>query len=296
MVMQQDSKNDKLTARLIEILVKFNQGERVSIQSVMEEFQISKSTAQRDLRRLEACGATKRGRYYSMDPTLLGQIPSRGVKQRFKQLGLTELFPNFDQAYKATFNSNGESPFLFKNVRIEDGSEFSRSFHELTTAIQKHQATNLTYKKQRYNNIEPYRLVNDRGLWFVAAIHQNTLKLFRMSKVSQVQRSNEIFTEDSKVKLRVDQLTMRNTQDETTSIILKVDAIISNHFLESEIVPVQRVLKQLEDGCLIVSAEITNFKQITPIIKYWLPDVEVVSPTELKDQLRLELQLIMDGL
>jgi len=44
-----------------------------------------------------------------------------------------------------------------------------------------------------------------------------------------------------------------------------------------------------------VSSEISSFKQIIPAIKYWLPDVEVVSPVELREQVRLELQLIVDG-
>jgi len=76
---------------------------------------------------------------------------------------------------------------------------------------------------------------------------------------------------------------------------LKVDGDIANHFLETELLPDQRVLKQLEDGSLIVSSEISSFKQIIPAIKYWLPDVEVVSPVELREQVRLELQLIVDG-
>ena len=66
---------------------------------------------------------------------------------------------------------------------------------------------------------------------------------------------------------------------------LKKNGDIANHFLETELVPDQRVLKQLEDGSLIVSSEISSFKQIIPAIKYWLPDVEVVSPVELRDKL-----------
>jgi len=293
--MANDSKNDKLTARLIEILVKFNQGERVSVQSVMDEFQISRSTAQRDLRRLEACGATKQGKLYSMAPILLGHSPSKGMKQRFIQLGLVDLFPNFDQAYKATFNSKGQSPYLFKNVRIEKGADYLKSFHELTLAIQKQQLCQITYKKQRYNPIQPYRLINDRGVWFLAAIHQNCLKLFRMSKVSQAERLTESFEFSPRVKQQIEQLVIRNIHDEATTVVLKVDGDIANHFLETELVPDQRVLKQLEDGSLIVSSEISSFKQIIPAIKYWLPDVEVVSPVELREQVRLELQLIVDG-
>ncbi|GLQ33319.1 helix-turn-helix transcriptional regulator [Litoribrevibacter albus] len=294
--MANDSKSDKLTARLVEILMKFNQGERVSVQSVMDEFQISRSTAQRDLRRLEACGATKQGKLYSMDPILLGHSPTKGMKQRFIQLGLVDLFPNFDQAYKATFNSNGQSPYLFKNVRVEDGTDYRRSFHELTLAIQKQQLCKITYKKQQYNPIQPYRLINDRGVWFLAALHQNTLKLFRMSKVSQALRTSQSFELNPKVKQQIEQLAIRNIHDEATTVVLKVDGDIANHFLDTELVPDQRVLKQLEDGSLIVSSEISSYKQIIPAIKYWLPDVEVVSPVELREQVRLELQLIVDKL
>ena len=77
---------------------------------------------------------------------------------------------------------------------------------------------------------------------------------------------------------------------------LLTSAIQNNHFRNTNILPEQKLLKILDDDSLLVTSTITNQKQIIPILKYWLPDIEILSPVELKQSLLYELQFSIDQL
>ncbi|MBK7300128.1 MAG: WYL domain-containing protein [Moraxellaceae bacterium] len=52
----------------------------------------------------------------------------------------------------------------------------------------------------------------------------------------------------------------------------------ASHFKRWPLVPMQQIIKELEDGSLIVSSHIKYDLQIIPIVRYWIPYVRVVSP------------------
>lgn len=84
--------------------------------------------------------------------------------------------------------------------------------------------------------------------------------------------------------------------DKPIEVVLKIDASIASHFTDTPILPEQQLLKQLDDGSLLVTSTIKGKKQIIPILKYWLPDIEILSPSELKQSLVYELQFSIDQL
>jgi hypothetical protein len=52
-----------------------------------------------------------------------------------------------------------------------------------------------------------------------------------------------------------------------------------------DLLPNQQIDKTLEDGSLIVSSRIAHDHQILPLIRYWLPNVQVISLNELRHTL-----------
>jgi hypothetical protein len=50
------------------------------------------------------------------------------------------------------------------------------------------------------------------------------------------------------------------------------------------------VIKELEDGSLIVSSHISHDLQILPIVRYWIPHVRILSPEGLRETLQLSLK------
>ncbi len=43
------------------------------------------------------------------------------------------------------------------------------------------------------------------------------------------------------------------------------------------------MVKELEDGGLIVSSRVAHDNQILPIVRYWMPHVRVVSPVSVRE-------------
>ncbi|WP_250203857.1 WYL domain-containing protein, partial [Escherichia coli] len=63
----------------------------------------------------------------------------------------------------------------------------------LSDAILSQKKVNFNYKDKEFRAVEPYRLVNDNGLWYLAAAHDSTLKSFVISSVKDVCMSNISF-------------------------------------------------------------------------------------------------------
>lgn len=63
----------------------------------------------------------------------------------------------------------------------------------LSDAILSQKKVNFNYKDKEFRAVEPYRLVNDNGLWYLAAVHDSTLKSFVISSVKDVCMSNISF-------------------------------------------------------------------------------------------------------
>ena len=76
-------------------------------------------------------------------------------------------------------------------------------------------------------------------------------------------------------------------------VVLKVAPAAAGYFLRRKLIDGQKAVKELEDGGLIVSGRIAHPNQILPIVRYWIPNVKVISPeglqTELDSQLRAYL-------
>ena len=65
---------DKLATRLILILTKFNSGERLSVEDLAEEFNVSDRTIQRDLKKLSYLPIEKSDGCYSLEAYALGKL------------------------------------------------------------------------------------------------------------------------------------------------------------------------------------------------------------------------------
>lgn len=223
----------------------------------------------------------------------MGRGKRADIKPILEGLGLASMFPSFDafSFYKPT---NKKPPFLFRDIKVEDISEYTESFKQLTLAVQNHHLIDFEYKQQNYLFAQPYKLVNDRGVWYSSAIHNGKLKSFKVTKLSKINIAVDKFEYDATVEHQIQQQGMLWLTEAPIEVVVKIDASIASHFKASKLLPEQAIIKELDDGCLLAIASITNKKQILPILKYWLPDIEILSPKELKQTLLAELQLSID--
>lgn len=236
------------------------------------------------------------GSSYYLNPRYLGNNRRSDIKPVLDMLGLSKIFPSFDALSFSRLSQNEVPPFLFCDMKIEDVSSYQSTFKSLTLAIQNLQIISFTYKQQHYQDVSPYRLVNDRGWWYLAAIHNDTLKSSKVVNISEVTVKKQNFVRNRGVNAEIKDSAMLWLTDKPIEVVLKIDSAIASHFTHSILLPEQQLLKVLDDDSLLITSSITDKKQIIPILKYWLPDIEILSPSELKQSLVYELKFSIDQL
>jgi hypothetical protein len=71
---------------------------------------------------------------------------------------------------------------------------------------------------------------------------------------------------------------------------LTVHPQVALHFKQRQLLPEQHIIKELDDGGLLISSKVVNALQILPLVRYWIPHVRIVKPAELQDELEEELK------
>lgn len=289
--------HDTLAKRLGLILTRLNTGERLLLSTLAVEFGVTERTLQRDFNeRLNYLPIEREGSSYYLNPRYLGNTRKSDIKPVLDMLGLSKIFPSFDALSFSRLSHNEVPPFLFRDMKVEDVSNYQTTFKSLTLAIQSLQIISFTYKQQQYQDVSPYRLVNDRGWWYLAAIHNNALKSLKVANINEVTVKQQNFVRNKSVDTQIAESAMLWLSDKAIEVVLRVDSAIASHFTHSKLLPEQQLLKVLDDDSLLVTSTITDRKQIIPILKYWLPDIEILSPNELKQSLVYELQFSIDQL
>lgn len=288
--------HDTLAFRLAQILVKLNRGEKLDPQNLAEEFGVNLRTIQRDLNvRFAYLPLVKSGSLYSLDPAFLGQLSTKDV-ERFAQLaGIRGLFPSLsDDFLRDIFDSRFQSALLVKGHHYEGISGKEGLFRQLEGAIVNHKLISFDYHKsdgtKHYSGIEPYKVINQKGIWYLACRDAGKLKTFGLTKIESIFISDEHFVPAPSV---ADALICEDgvwLSDEKIEIVLKVSKDIAVYFKRRKLVANQVVEKELEDGGLIVSARVGHSNQVMPIVRYWIPHIRVISPEGLQSAMENELQ------
>lgn len=289
------SKNHELMAyRLVEILKRWNDGESVEVDQLAEEFKTSKRTIERDLNdRLAFLPYKKVNGKYSLEPSYLGKFNVQDIKTFAALAGVSDLFPSLDRnAVRQLVDNQANSAYTSKGYFFEDASALQPMLTLLEDAIQKRYFISFDYKDNA-RQVAPYKIVHHHNCWYLAAVHEDKLKTYRISRIANIHiESSKSYKPDSKI---VEQLVdgeniWFGTADEKEQVILKIDSRVASHFQSRQLLPEQQIDKKLDNGGLIVSSHVVNSLQILPIVRYWLPHVHIVSPEGLKLELEEELR------
>ncbi len=141
---------DKLGTRLVQILLKFNNGESVSVEELAQEFNVDTRTIQRDLnQRLSFMPIKRENGKYTLESFALGQLSFKDIQNFAAISGISDLYPRLDKNFISDILSQKINTILkiknegFQRVDYE-------LFENLSVAILNHNVLNFDYKnKQR---------------------------------------------------------------------------------------------------------------------------------------------------
>jgi len=287
--------HDTLVCRLAQVLVKLNQGEKLDPQALADEFGVNLRTIQRDLNeRFAYLPLVKTDGRYHLDPAFLGKLSTRDIERFAGLAGVRGLFPSLsDDFLRDIFDARVQSALLVKGHHYENLADRKDAFRLLEQAIVARRHVSFEYRKEEglkpYASVAPFKLVNHKGIWYLAGRDGEKLKTFAFSKIERLRMLETQFSADAsveKVLIEEDGIWLGEQKRE---IVLKISAEVAGYFKRRKLIANQVIEKELEGGGLIVSAKVGHVNQVLPIVRYWIPHIRIISPEALQAELERDL-------
>ena len=208
--------------------------------------------------------------------------------------GVAGLFPSLSVEFlRDIFDARVEPALLVKGHHYEDLRGKERAFKDIERAIVACRRVRFAYpgnSGSKTYEVDPHKLVNLKGVWYLAARHEGRLKTFSFSKLDLPVVTDVVFEPDPKL---LEQLQTDDgiwTSDKPIEVVLTVDAQAAPYFRRRKLIANQVIDKELADGGLIVSAKVGHANQVLPIVRYWIPHLKIIAPVELSTQFNRALR------
>ena len=286
--------------RLSEILIKLNQGEKLNPASLAEDFGVNLRTIQRDLNvRLAYLPLEKSAGYYFLDPAYLGKISYDDILNFAGLAGIQGLFPSMSQEFfRDIFDSRIQSTLLVKGHNYENLAGKEPLFRKLEEAIADTRYISMDYAKKdgekSYDILEPYKLMNHKGIWYLAALDGEKMKTFSFAKIERVQVHDEGFVKDVDKEKELFQEDGIWFAEDKIEFVLKVSSDVAGYFKRRKLIANQVIEKELANGDLILSTKVGHFNQVLPVVRYWIPHIQIVSPEDALQALNENLEAYLN--
>jgi len=298
---------DKKIFRLINILNRLDSEGRVLSRDLTEEFSVSMRTVQRDIELLNMAGfllnSPKKGVY-----TFAEGFSLKKMKLTNQDASLLTLFfdiakslgPNFEESFRSIFSKvlaqEHESPFY---VKMPDGLKIPRShpfLKDIEEAIDESEKILIHYKshnKEGDYRLCPLKILFIDGFWYLLAHPEGKkwLTKFRLENITSVENVGGHFVPPNNLKTILDEsvnILFPEKRDKT--VTLRVDKEAARYFKQRIYFPKQKIKKSNKDGSLIVETKIGSYEEILPVIFRWIPNINVITPSDLKDRLKKEIK------
>lgn len=297
------SDHDQLATRLVVILRRLNEGDKLDPKALADEFNVHLRTIQRDLtQRFDFLELRKEKGRYHLPSSMLGRFQMADIERFASLAGVKGLFP----ALSADFLRE------WLNTRLEDSSLLVRGasfetlepirqhlFQRLEHAIRSRHCIDFTYQKgdgpKAYQGLEPYKLINHQGVWYLAAVDDGQMKAFTFSKLQTLDVTEARFDREmthEQMLLEEDSIWLKAQK---TEVVLRVAPEAAHYFQRRKLIGSQRIEKTLESGGLIVSGRVAHANQILPIVRYWIPHVHIISPEGWQEEMEQGLRGYVEG-
>lgn len=285
--------HDTLALRLSLILTKLNSGESFTAKELAEEFNVSARTIQRDIKeRLVYIPINRSGDYYSMETYALGKLSFEDIKNFATLSGIKSLYPSLSNEFISDIlNAKLNSAYLIKNQGFEDISNKQEWFEMISAAIIKNSPVSFVYNDKK-RILNPYKLINNEGIWYLLADESGHLKTFTFSKIEKFKWEDDTRSFTPKKEF-LEQISTNKlnwfTNDELIEVTLQIDNKVKEYFTRKEILSNQKLVEQNENH-FTISTKVSYDDEILKLVKYWIPYIKIVSPQSLQDKLNCTLQ------
>lgn len=290
------SNRDTIAYRLAELLRRLNEGQKLDPQALAHEFGVNLRTIQRDLNeRLAFLELDKSDGHYRVSGQRLGLLTPGDVERFASIAGLQGLHPRLGTELLHDLLDSRLQSLQIRGYCYEDLSGREDVFHQLKQAIELRHPVSFRYRKPEGEKIveaiDPYKLVNQNGIWYLAACDAGALKSYSFTKISALLVDTSCTYEPNPAVVRtLEQEDSIWLNLKKTEVVLKINCEAADYFRRRKLIDGQKIEKELADGGLLVSCLIAHPNQILPTVRYWLPNIRVISPEGLQGELEQQLR------
>lgn len=198
--------------------------------------------------------------------------------------------------------------FLFVGSPFEkmDDERFKTSFLKLKNAVKNHEYRDIIYNYntlEKIINVKCLKLVHMNNNWYIAIeTSDNQFRFLRVAFIESIEYSKEKISYQSSSKEKYIDL-FASIQNAMTinepfkEAKLRASAQIAIYFRDKmkPFFPSQKFLQENEDGSIDFTIKFTHYIEILPFIKQWQPDITVISPIELEQELIHDLNRSLEN-
>lgn len=277
--------HDKLSTRLSQILIKFNNGDRVTIEDLAEEFGVSKRTIERDFVRFSYLPIIKENKEYYLENLAIGKLNFDDIKNFAIFSGVKSLFPSLTKQFLAEILTDKiNKAFLVSNSGFEDIEKKQEIFYNLTSAICDQKIINFFYN-DKARVVKPYKLINTNGIWYLNATENEDIKTYTFSKIKSLKVTDEKFIQNINILKEIERNEINFLSSITKEVHLEIDNSAKEYFLRKKVLSNMKIIDQTNEY-FIVSTNVAFDDEILNIVKQWIPYIRIVSPLELQNKLQ----------
>lgn len=274
------SYGEKLSYRIAQILIRLYNQERLDEKELAKEFDVSIKTIKRDIKqRLAAVPISRdRGGILYLDSMFL----DANLKQSFKKFatvfGFNYLPTELSDEIVSMILSSYKKPIKVQSLKQVDILQ-SDIFEKLTKAILSHQVIQAVYNKTK-RRLNPYKLVNHFGVWYLLASEDDKIKTFTVYKLKALSFQKEYFTPNPDFVNLIEEKQSCFFASSSYEVILEIDSVVKEYFLKRNTLTNQKIIDEKNDK-IILSTMVDYDDEILHLIWQYIPYIKILSPKEL---------------
>lgn len=311
-------------ARVLELLKRFNDGQKVCIESLENDtmwYGKSEKTIRRDLDvikeyfpdsfELIRAGKGEKGCYKAitkdvfsnfMDKdTIALMVQTFNIAQRNNVLEGIDISEADKKIIEAKIKKSKEC-YEFITKPYESKKNDVTLLKDLERAINWKRYTTVSYKvgdELKEYEVKPYKIVFMNENFYLAC--ENTSEeflftIFRLSNIDKVNLHTKTFHINPDIESFIKQMQTPfakytpGFRQHQIDVVVEVAGLKAKFFKAKKFLPSQTIVEQKEDDSLIISFKVTQDMEVEELIKKWLPFMKVITPLSLKQKIDTELR------
>ena len=308
-------------ARVLELLKRFNDGQKVCIESLQNDSMWegkSEKTVRRDLdvikeyfpdsfeliRGEKGCykAITKDVFSNFMDKdTLSLMVQTFNIAQRNNILESLDI-SNSDKRIINSKIQKSKDSYEFITKPYETKKSDVKLLKDMERAIEWKRYTTINYK-QGDNLVEykvkPYKIVFMNENFYLACENTNEeypFSIFRVINIESVQLHRKTFHINFDIAEFIKHLQTpfpkytKNFREHLIDVVVEINPQKARFFKAKKFLPSQKELTTKDDGTLVLSFKVTQEMEIEELVKKWIPYMKVVEPLSLREKIEDDLR------